>query len=212
MSESVVSVKLIKLTGQFKFFVCGSGDQEEYRHRFRAWIAHDIDRSDVSATMCRVRDGVLVEVACEFRHPGFALEQQDDLIRRFRELLKNRAPIGSLLLRMSIPGMVSMIVMSVYNIVDTIWVSGLPNGTEAIAALTVVMPLQMVAAALGMGTGSGVTSLISRRFGETARAMGDAPREIKIRHIGNCLKADPTYGKGVADALDIPLSEVPEEA
>jgi putative MATE family efflux protein len=76
------------------------------------------------------------------------------------------APIGRLLVRMSIPGMVSMIVMSVYNIVDTIWVSGLPNGTEAIAALTVVMPLQMVAAALGMGAGAGVTSVVSRRFGE----------------------------------------------
>ncbi|MBN1866802.1 catalase [Candidatus Sumerlaeota bacterium] len=46
-------------------------------------------------------------------------------------------------------------------------------------------------------------------FGNTARAMGDAPREIKIRHIGNCLKADPAYGKGVADALGIPLSDVP---
>ncbi len=38
--------------------------------------------------------------------------------------------------------------------------------------------------------------------------MGDAQKAIKIRHIGNCLKADPTYGKGVADALGIPLSEV----
>jgi catalase len=45
-------------------------------------------------------------------------------------------------------------------------------------------------------------------FENTARAMGDAPREIKIRHIGNCMKADPAYGKGVADALGIPLSEV----
>jgi catalase len=42
----------------------------------------------------------------------------------------------------------------------------------------------------------------------TARAMGDAPKEIKIRHIGNCMKADPAYGKGVADALGISLSEV----
>ncbi len=47
-------------------------------------------------------------------------------------------------------------------------------------------------------------------FGNTARAMGDAPREVKIRHIGNCLKADPAYGKGVADALGIPLNEVPK--
>lgn len=46
-------------------------------------------------------------------------------------------------------------------------------------------------------------------FGNTARAMGDAPREIKVRHIGNCLKADPAYGEGVALALGIPLSEVP---
>ena len=45
-------------------------------------------------------------------------------------------------------------------------------------------------------------------FENTARAMGDAPREIKIRHIQNCLKADPAYGKGVAKALGIPLSEV----
>ena len=43
-------------------------------------------------------------------------------------------------------------------------------------------------------------------FENTARAMGDAPREIKMRHIGNCSKADPAYGKGVADALGIPVS------
>ena len=45
-------------------------------------------------------------------------------------------------------------------------------------------------------------------FGNTARAMGDAPNEIKIRHINNCTKADPAYGKGVADALGIPMSDV----
>ena len=45
-------------------------------------------------------------------------------------------------------------------------------------------------------------------FENTARAMGVAPKEIKVRHIGNCLKADPAYGKGVAKALGIPLSEV----
>jgi len=45
-------------------------------------------------------------------------------------------------------------------------------------------------------------------FENTARAMGDAPDFIKIRHIQNCLKADPAYGKGVADALGIPLANV----
>jgi catalase len=47
-------------------------------------------------------------------------------------------------------------------------------------------------------------------FDNTGRAMGDSPREIKIRHIGNCLKADPAYGEGVAKALGVALSEVPE--
>ena len=44
-------------------------------------------------------------------------------------------------------------------------------------------------------------------FGNTARAMGDAPEEVKLRHIGNCHKVDPAYGAGVAQALGIPLSK-----
>ncbi len=44
-------------------------------------------------------------------------------------------------------------------------------------------------------------------FTNTARAMGDAPGEIKRRHIGNCMKADPAYGKGVAAALAISLDD-----
>ncbi len=47
-------------------------------------------------------------------------------------------------------------------------------------------------------------------FENTARAMGDAPRKIKIRHIGNCLKADPAYGEGVAGALGISMSDIPK--
>jgi len=40
-------------------------------------------------------------------------------------------------------------------------------------------------------------------FENTARAMGDAPKEIKVRHINNCLQADEAYGQGVATALGI---------
>lgn len=47
-----------------------------------------------------------------------------------------------------------------------------------------------------------------RLFENTARAMGDCPEEIKIRHIGNCYKADPAYGEGVAKALGICMSKV----
>ncbi|MBF0210163.1 MAG: catalase [Desulfamplus sp.] len=45
----------------------------------------------------------------------------------------------------------------------------------------------------------------ARLFANTARAMGDAPEEIKRKHIENCMKADPAYGKGVAEAMGIKL-------
>jgi catalase len=40
-------------------------------------------------------------------------------------------------------------------------------------------------------------------FENTARAMGDAPIEVKRRHVENCTKCDPAYGAGVAKALGI---------
>lgn len=42
-------------------------------------------------------------------------------------------------------------------------------------------------------------------FDNTARAMGDAPDDIKRRHIDNCSQADPAYGAGVAKALGMPV-------
>ena len=73
-------------------------------------------------------------------------------------------PLVRLLLRLSIPGMLSTITVTLYNTVDTYWVAKL--GHEAVAALTIVMPVQMIIGAIGIGTGIGVTALVSRRFGE----------------------------------------------
>ncbi len=45
-------------------------------------------------------------------------------------------------------------------------------------------------------------------FENTARAMGDAPEEIKIKHIQHCMQADPAYGEGVAAALGISMDKI----
>ncbi|HNS32662.1 MAG TPA: catalase [bacterium] len=45
-------------------------------------------------------------------------------------------------------------------------------------------------------------------FENTARNMGDIPREIKIRYAANCIKADTAYGKGIAKALGLSLDEI----
>jgi catalase len=46
-----------------------------------------------------------------------------------------------------------------------------------------------------------------RLFENTARSVGGATREIQLRHIENCRKADPAYGAGVAKALGISVDE-----
>ena len=45
-------------------------------------------------------------------------------------------------------------------------------------------------------------------FANTAAEMAMVDEKVRMRHIGNCLKADPAYGKGVADALGIPVGDV----
>ncbi|SDG61398.1 catalase [Dyadobacter soli] len=45
-------------------------------------------------------------------------------------------------------------------------------------------------------------------FGNTADALRDAQHFIQIRHIRNCYKADPDYGRGVAGALGISMEVV----
>jgi len=74
------------------------------------------------------------------------------------------APLPSLLLRLSVPSVAATVATSLYNVVDTLFVSWL--GHQAIAALAVVFPYQIIVIAVGVGTGAGVSALVSRRFGE----------------------------------------------
>ena len=74
------------------------------------------------------------------------------------------APLWRLILSLSLPGMASMITLTLYNLVDTFWVSKL--GHQAIAALTIVFPYHILIIAIGVGTGVGIGALTSRRFGE----------------------------------------------
>ncbi len=73
-------------------------------------------------------------------------------------------PIPKLLFQMSLPAILSMLLQAFYNIVDSIFVSRL--GEDALAAVTLVFPMQMLLIAVGVGTGVGLNSLIARRLGE----------------------------------------------
>lgn len=70
----------------------------------------------------------------------------------------------SLVPKVSIPIMVSMLVQALYNVVDSIFVSRFdPN---ALTAVSLAYPFQMLMIALSTGMGTGINSLISRHLGE----------------------------------------------
>ena len=72
--------------------------------------------------------------------------------------------IGKLLAKMAIPASIGILVMSIYFIVDTIFV-GRFVGTLGIAAITVVMPITFLFSSIGMAIGVGGSSVISRALG-----------------------------------------------
>jgi putative MATE family efflux protein len=74
-------------------------------------------------------------------------------------------PLGKLLRQQAIPASAGILVMSIYGIVDTIFV-GLWVGSLGIAAITVVLPITFLIASVGMAIGIGGSSIISRAFGE----------------------------------------------
>jgi len=72
-------------------------------------------------------------------------------------------PIFTLILKMSWPSIVAMIAMSVYNLIDTFWLARLSS--SSLAALTICFPIQLIFAAIGVGTGVGAGSFSARMFG-----------------------------------------------
>ena len=64
-----------------------------------------------------------------------------------------------------------MLITSIYNLVDGIWVAGL--GADALAGVGFVIPLFLVLIGLGNGLGGGATAAISRYIGEGNKAKAD---------------------------------------
>ncbi|MBQ3400464.1 MAG: MATE family efflux transporter, partial [Lachnospiraceae bacterium] len=90
-------------------------------------------------------------------------------------------PVRLLLLNMGIPMILSMMLQAVYNIVDSAFVSNMASGGEqALNALTLAFPIQMLMIAVSIGTGVGANALLSKSLGQ-----GDP--EKASRTAGNAL-------------------------
>lgn len=87
-------------------------------------------------------------------------------------------PMGRLITKMSIPLMVSMLIQSLYNVVDGIFVGQL--NSSALISIGLAFPIHMLMVGAGNGLGVGMNALISQRFGR-------GEREQTGKAAGNCL-------------------------
>jgi len=86
-----------------------------------------------------------------------------------RETLLAEEPIKKLFWRMSTPAMIGMIVVALYNIIDTIFV-GHGVGALGIAGTAIFFPVYMIVMSIGQVFGLGGTSIISRKIGERKKS------------------------------------------
>ena len=75
------------------------------------------------------------------------------------------ASIRSLLLKYAMPGIIAMTAMSLYNMVDSIFI-GHGVGAMALSGLTVAKPFMDICAAFGTLVGVGASSLVAIKLGE----------------------------------------------
>ena len=91
-----------------------------------------------------------------------------------------KEPIVPLLFKLSVPSIIAMAIQALYNVVDSIYIGRL--STEALSALSLCFPIQMIIIGIAVGTGVGASSLISRLLGKgnKSRASNAAEHVIII--------------------------------
>lgn len=82
------------------------------------------------------------------------------------------SPIGKLLYKYSLPSIVGMVVMSVYNIIDRMFI-GQGVGPDAIAGLAITFPVMNVSAAFGVLIGGGAGARTSIVLGQGKRRTAE---------------------------------------
>ena len=87
-------------------------------------------------------------------------------------------PVGKLLFSMSTPMVISFLVQSLYNIVDSIFVAR--YSPDALAAVSLAYPIQILMIAVSVGTGVGVNALLSRLLGEGKKERAKATADNAV--------------------------------
>ena len=95
-----------------------------------------------------------------------------------RENIMGTMEISPLLVKLSVPMMISMLVQALYNVVDSVFVSWVSE--EALTAVSLAFSLQNMMIAVGVGTGVGVNAMLSKSLGEKNQKRANATAENGI--------------------------------
>ena len=95
-----------------------------------------------------------------------------------KENILGTAAIPPLIIKLSVPLMVSMFVQSLYNIVDSIFVAQIDE--DALTAVSLCFPIQSMMIAFGIGTAVGMSALMSRYLGAKSFGKVNATAENGI--------------------------------
>jgi len=117
-------------------------------------------------------------------------------------------------MKLAIPMILAMLIQTIYNLADALWVSGL--GADALAAVGFVFPFFMMIMALGTGIGLGSGSAISRKIGAEDKTGADnvAVHSMILLIIIYVLFSIPMFiyaeplfqGLGTGDTLSLTVS------
>ncbi|MGP1448250.1 MAG: MATE family efflux transporter [Filifactor alocis] len=86
--------------------------------------------------------------------------------------------ITKALFKLGMPMVISMLVMALYNVVDTYYVSGL--GKQAVAAVSVAFPISLIFSGIGLTFGAGAGSYISRLLGGKNKKEADTVATVSM--------------------------------
>lgn len=81
-----------------------------------------------------------------------------------KENIMGTMPVGPLLIKLSVPMMVSMLIQALYNVVDSVFVSRVSEA--ALTSVSLAFALQNMMIAVAVGTGVGVNAMLSKSLGE----------------------------------------------
>ena len=95
-----------------------------------------------------------------------------------RENIMGTMEINPLLVKLSVPMMISMLVQALYNVVASVFVSWVSE--EALTAVSLAFSLQNMMIAVGVGTGVGVNAMLSKSLGEKNQKRANATAENGI--------------------------------